>query len=189
MSTPNSVPAPESNVSELPNSSQRFARMSGADNCARCGETFMQMETMLAHVCSPVAAPPALGETPPENGMRTSDKGVLESEEAAADTEARLGARVPPLSQTKVASVETGVESANDLTRRAPLVAPRPSPARKRVEWFEEYSCGCVSEIVHSRRELLRYCAKHGNDRRGLFRNNEQVARTVLRRPSSEDHR
>ncbi len=36
--------------------------------------------------------------------------------------------------------------------------------------WFEEYTCGCVSETVAKRRELLGYCAQHGADRKGVFR-------------------
>lgn len=39
-----------------------------------------------------------------------------------------------------------------------------------KIGWFEEYGCGCVSEVVKLKKELIGYCAKHGNDRRQVFR-------------------
>lgn len=36
------------------------------------------------------------------------------------------------------------------------------------MPWFEEYTCGCVSEIVSNKDNLLGYCGKHGNDRRKI---------------------
>ena len=33
----------------------------------------------------------------------------------------------------------------------------------KIVGWFEEYKCGCVSEIVKVKKDLLGYCYKHGD--------------------------
>lgn len=36
--------------------------------------------------------------------------------------------------------------------------------------YFEEYSCGCVSEIVRRKRDLTGYCGTHGNDRRHVHR-------------------
>jgi hypothetical protein len=32
--------------------------------------------------------------------------------------------------------------------------------------WLEEYRCGCVSEYVERKRDLLGYCKHHGEDRR-----------------------
>ena len=39
----------------------------------------------------------------------------------------------------------------------------------KRIGWFEEYRCGCVSETAMTRKDLLGYCGKHGDDRRQIF--------------------
>lgn len=36
--------------------------------------------------------------------------------------------------------------------------------------YFEEYGCGCVSEVVRYKRELLGYCGKHGHGRRHVHR-------------------
>lgn len=36
--------------------------------------------------------------------------------------------------------------------------------------YFEEYGCGCVSEVVRYKRDLLGYCGKHGNNRRHVHR-------------------
>lgn len=42
--------------------------------------------------------------------------------------------------------------------------------ARERKSgWFEEYRCGCVSEIVKTTKDLLGYCGKHGDDRRRIY--------------------
>lgn len=38
------------------------------------------------------------------------------------------------------------------------------------MPWFEEYKCGCVSEVVKTKRELEGYCGKHGSDRRHIHR-------------------
>src|SRR6266478_5426683 len=35
--------------------------------------------------------------------------------------------------------------------------------------WFEDYRCGCVSETVRTKRELLGYCGQHGDDRRKVW--------------------
>ena len=35
--------------------------------------------------------------------------------------------------------------------------------------WIEEYSCGCSSE-ANLKRDLLGFCAIHGNDRRGIYK-------------------
>ena len=37
---------------------------------------------------------------------------------------------------------------------------------RKVIGWWEEYACGCVSETVKRKRDLLGYCGIHGADRR-----------------------
>jgi hypothetical protein len=34
------------------------------------------------------------------------------------------------------------------------------------MSYFEEYECGCVSNLRPSKRDLLGYCAIHGKDRR-----------------------
>lgn len=34
------------------------------------------------------------------------------------------------------------------------------------VGWWEEYECGCVSSTERRKKDLLGYCAKHGNNRR-----------------------
>lgn len=36
----------------------------------------------------------------------------------------------------------------------------------KRIGWWEEYNCGCVSETVKRKKALGGYCPKHGDDRR-----------------------
>lgn len=36
--------------------------------------------------------------------------------------------------------------------------------------YFEEYSCGCVSEVVRRKRDLVGYCGKHGNNKRHVHR-------------------
>ena len=37
------------------------------------------------------------------------------------------------------------------------------------MRYFEEYRCGCVSEIVRSKKALLGYCGTHGDDSRCVF--------------------
>jgi hypothetical protein len=44
----------------------------------------------------------------------------------------------------------------------------RKSFAPKR-EYFEEYKCGCLSEVVKRRKDLMGYCEKHGSDRRTVW--------------------
>lgn len=39
----------------------------------------------------------------------------------------------------------------------------------KLIGWFEEYSCGCVSDIVKRKKDLIGYCGIHGNDRRRIY--------------------
>lgn len=36
-------------------------------------------------------------------------------------------------------------------------------------QYWEEYSCGCVSP-KSSKKNLLGYCSRHGNDRRALYK-------------------
>jgi hypothetical protein len=38
------------------------------------------------------------------------------------------------------------------------------------IGFWEEYRCGCVSETVNRRRDLMGYCPKHGEDRRRVHR-------------------
>lgn len=36
--------------------------------------------------------------------------------------------------------------------------------------FYEEYQCGCVSGTVQRRRDLLGYCATHGQDSRAVHK-------------------
>lgn len=38
------------------------------------------------------------------------------------------------------------------------------------VGWWEEYSCGCISELSAKRKNLAKYCPKQGNSRRRIWR-------------------
>lgn len=38
------------------------------------------------------------------------------------------------------------------------------------IGFFEEYVCGCISDTEKRRKDLLGYCAKHGADRRHVFK-------------------
>ena len=51
------------------------------------------------------------------------------------------------------------------------------------VGWWEEYRCGCVSEPVKLKRELLGYCPTHGDDSRG----SEKDLRWVAAQKERED--
>jgi hypothetical protein len=42
--------------------------------------------------------------------------------------------------------------------------------------WFEEYSCGCVSETVTRKSFLRGYCGIHGSDRRHVYRDLGEAA-------------
>lgn len=44
------------------------------------------------------------------------------------------------------------------------------SDVRGRLWWWEEYRCGCVSPSVRTKRELVGYCPRHGDDRRHVHR-------------------
>lgn len=35
--------------------------------------------------------------------------------------------------------------------------------------YFEDYRCGCVSKTVKRKKDLLGYCATHGDDRRHVW--------------------
>ena len=39
----------------------------------------------------------------------------------------------------------------------------------KTLGWWEEYSCGCTSDTVKRKRDLLGYCGKHGGDRKNIY--------------------
>ncbi len=41
-----------------------------------------------------------------------------------------------------------------------------PKTTKRTRGWWEEYRCGCVSETVKRKKDLLGYCPKHGEDRR-----------------------
>ncbi len=44
--------------------------------------------------------------------------------------------------------------------------------------WVEEYGCGCVSDSPTKKR-LLGYCAKHGDSRRNLFKEEGNIMMPV----------
>lgn len=39
------------------------------------------------------------------------------------------------------------------------------------VGYWEEYRCGCVSETVRRKKDLLGYCNQHGDERRHVHPN------------------
>ena len=45
----------------------------------------------------------------------------------------------------------------------------------KRIGWWEEYRCGCVSETVKHKKDLTGYCKHHGDDRRRIYPEYEPV--------------
>jgi hypothetical protein len=49
------------------------------------------------------------------------------------------------------------------------------------ARWWEEYSCGCVSKKVSSKKDLLGYCPIHGNDRRALYKDFVPADETNIR--------
>lgn len=51
---------------------------------------------------------------------------------------------------------------------RKPASLPRLVRPR-RIGWWEEYHCGCVSETVKLKRNLLGYCGTHGDNRRRAY--------------------
>jgi len=54
--------------------------------------------------------------------------------------------------------------------------------------WFEEYKCGCVSEIVRTKKELLGYCKSHGDDRRHAHHVHPNLAAFDQRGPDARRH-
>jgi len=38
------------------------------------------------------------------------------------------------------------------------------------MKWFEDYRCGCVSDLCDCKSDLLGFCAIHGADRRGVYK-------------------
>ena len=51
------------------------------------------------------------------------------------------------------------------------------------MRYFEEYKCGCVSKIVRTKKDLVGYCGKHGDDMRNVypvFTRKEQLDGTAL---------
>lgn len=49
--------------------------------------------------------------------------------------------------------------------------------------WFEEYGCGCMSNVVRRKADLLGYCGKHGDSRRNLYRDTPDYIDLVKRTP------
>lgn len=35
--------------------------------------------------------------------------------------------------------------------------------------WWEDYRCGCVSKVVKFKKDLVGYCARHGESRRNVW--------------------
>jgi hypothetical protein len=53
----------------------------------------------------------------------------------------------------------------------------------KLLGWFEEYGCGCISETVKRRKDLLGYCGQHEKNRKRIFPDIEMPpASRVMRR-------
>lgn len=50
------------------------------------------------------------------------------------------------------------------------------------LKWTEEYRCGCVSESVDRKKDLLGYCGKHGDSRRSVYREGPDVMIHVERK-------
>jgi hypothetical protein len=48
--------------------------------------------------------------------------------------------------------------------------------------WFEDYTCGCVSDIVRFKKDLLGYCGQHGTDRRQIRHVNHPAMKSAARR-------
>jgi hypothetical protein len=52
----------------------------------------------------------------------------------------------------------------------------------KTIGWFEEYrTCGCISETVKRKRDLLGYCAKHGSRRAATYHEMQDGAKQTSR--------
>lgn len=51
-----------------------------------------------------------------------------------------------------------------------------------KTSWFAEYACGCITPEVPLKRDLDRYCPKHGGERRVVGKMTRDVA--VLDRPT-----
>ena len=49
------------------------------------------------------------------------------------------------------------------------------SPCLVPCGWWEEYACGCVSETVERKKDLLGYCGKHGDERRHCHRDRKMT--------------
>lgn len=48
---------------------------------------------------------------------------------------------------------------------------------RKLKGYYEFYRCGCVSETVPTKRELLGYCPTHGEDAKEVYRDYHSARR------------
>jgi hypothetical protein len=44
------------------------------------------------------------------------------------------------------------------------------------MKWYEEYRCGCVSELVNRKSDLCGYCPKHGDNRSHVYKEGNGVA-------------
>lgn len=44
--------------------------------------------------------------------------------------------------------------------------------------WFEYYGCGCVSDYVRLKRDLVGYCGQHGDSRTQVFKVEETKVTT-----------
>lgn len=45
-----------------------------------------------------------------------------------------------------------------------------------KTSWFAEYACGCITPEVPLKRDLDRYCPKHGGERRVVGKTTRDVS-------------
>lgn len=85
---------------------------------------------------------------------------------------------------------------------RPRMSAPNPPPADAQTEresdsvkrvsrprvrgYFEDYACGCVSEIVRYKKDLLGYCGQHGDSRRYVWPDVEWLDPKVSERGAAD---
>lgn len=57
------------------------------------------------------------------------------------------------------------------------------------IGYFEEYACGCVSDTEKRRKDLLGYCAIHGDDRRRVFKHWARSNTDLIAKEDRDDER
>ena len=45
--------------------------------------------------------------------------------------------------------------------------------SKRNIAYWEDYACGCVSEVVWDKKKLLGYCGTHGDKRRHVYAERE----------------